>query len=171
MSGTYLNGVVGDGPESALLFVTQYTPSAVGAMSCAVPVLTIVRIEQVPDEGLVGETTWRGMVVVVTVTGILGLEAGPPLDFDDGSALNPKTSTTARTAMTESHAQAGRREDAGLILIHRNPPGRRRLRRILLLALIEAMAIASSAETADESSGNSARIWSGRSRLRPSSRS
>ncbi len=98
----------------------------------------------------------------MAATGILGLETGTPLDFDDGSALNPNTRTTARTAMTESHTRAGRREDAGLILIHRNAPGPRRVRWVLLPALIEAMAIASSAETADESSGNRARIRSGR---------
>ena len=49
----------------------------------------------------------------------LVFDAGLPFDFDDGSALNPNTSTTASTAMTESHTNAGRREDAGLIL---NPP-------------------------------------------------
>ena len=103
----------------------------------------------------------RGMVVVVLVTEWPGFEIGTPLGLDDGSALNPMTSTTASTAMTASHAQADRRKRAGLGFRLRRP--RSSLARpVFPLARIAAMAMASSAETADESSGRSARICSGR---------
>ena len=98
--------------------------------------------------------------MVVLVTGGPGVDAGPPLDFDDGSALNPNTKTIANTAIAENHAKADRREDAGFIVTWRTR--RTRTRRDLLLARIKAMAIASSAETADESSGSSSRICSER---------